>query len=164
MRNLRTIVIAGGVGLIAYAIYRYYALQFSFVKNVDYRISKIKINQITKSLISIDITMRVANYSNVNAVIKEMYLDLYINDIKVGDVQESKDIQIKSQDYTDVAFTFNIQPQLILKNVTQIFNISLALKDATVVAKGFAKLESGVIKATVPYEYKTTFKEYLNIK
>jgi LEA14-like dessication related protein len=162
--RIKTIAIAGGVGIIAYAIYRFYKLQIDFIKNIQYKVVNVKINKITKLLVSIDITMRVFNYSNIDATVKEMYLDLIVNGVKVGNVQESKDIKIKASGQTDVSFTFNINPALILTNITQIANLALSLKDATVVANGYAKIESGLLKATVPFEYKTTFKEYLNIK
>lgn len=159
--KIKTIAIVGGLGLIGFAIYRFYKFQIDFIKNIEYRIVKIKINKLSKILVSMDITMRVFNYSNIDATIKEMFLDLLINDVKVGNVQESKDIKIKASGQTDVTFTFNINPALIITNIAQIANMAIALKDATVVAKGYAKIESGLLKATVPYEYKTTFKEYL---
>lgn len=162
--KLRNIAIFGGLGVIVYAIYRFYKFQIEFIKNIEYRIVKIKINKLSKLLVSMDITMRVFNYSNIDATVKEMYLDLIINDVKVGNVQESKDIKIKASGQTDISFTFNINPALILTNIGQIANLSISLKDATIVASGYAKIESGLLKATVPYEYKTTFKEYLNIK
>ena len=92
--RIKTIAIAGGVGIIAYAIYRFYKLQIDFIKNIQYKVVNIKINKITKLLVSIDITMRVFNYSNIDATVKEMYLDLIVNGVKVGYVQESKDIKI----------------------------------------------------------------------
>lgn len=162
--RIKTIAIAGGIGIIAFAIYRFYKLQIDFIKNIQYKVVNIKINKLTKLLVSIDITMRVFNYSNIDATVKEMYLDLIVNGVKVGNVQESKDIKIKASGQTDVSFTFNINPALILTNITQIANMALSLKDATIVASGYAKIESGLLRATVPYEYKTTFKEYLNIK
>jgi LEA14-like dessication related protein len=164
MKNLKTYAIIAGAGIIGYAIYRFYKLQIDFIKNIEYRVVKIKINKLTKMLVSIDVTMRVFNYSNIDATVKEMYLDLMINDTKVGNIQEKKDIVIKASGQSDVSFTFNINPALILTNITQIANMALALKDAKIVASGYAKLESGLLRATVPFEYKTTFKEYLNIK
>ena len=77
--RIKTIAIAGGVGIIAYAIYRFYKLQIDFIKNIQYKVVNIKINKITKLLVSIDITMRVFNYSNIDATVKEMYLDLIVN-------------------------------------------------------------------------------------
>jgi LEA14-like dessication related protein len=164
IKNLRTYVILGGAGLIAFAIYKFYSTQFKLLKNIEYNLKNVKLNKITKDLISIDIIMKVNNYSNINATIKEMFLDLYINDVKVGNVQETKDILIKSGGQTDISFTFNVLPALILTNITQLLNVSLALKDAKVVATGYARMESGIIRAVVPFEYKTTIKEYLQSK
>jgi LEA14-like dessication related protein len=161
MKNIKSIVIGAGAGLIAFAIYKFYTTQVKLLKNISYKIVSIKINKLTKELVSIDFSMRVTNYSNIDATIKEMFLDLFINNVKVGNIQEAKNIVIKSNGQTDISFTFNINPALILTNITSILNFTLAMKDAAILAKGYAKMESGLVRVTVPYEYRNTFKEFI---
>jgi len=119
VKNLKTYVILGGAGLIAFGIYKFYSTQFKLLKNIEYKLKNVKFTKISKDVISIEVTMSVINYSNINATIKEMFLDLFLNGIKVGNVQESKDILIKSGGETNISFTFNILPALILTNITQ---------------------------------------------
>jgi LEA14-like dessication related protein len=164
MKGLKTVAILSGVALIGFGLYRFYKMQVDFLKNIEYKITSIKIKTMTKQLLSIDVSMRLFNYSNIDATVKEIFLDFYINGNKVGNIQESKDLIIKASGQTDVGFTFNVNPSLVLTNIANIVNMSIALKDATVEAKGYVKLESGMLRSTLPFEYKTTFKEYFNVK
>lgn len=161
MKGLRTILILSGAGMIGYAIYNFYKKQISFVKNIDYRINKIKVLKIDRQLLSIELTFRILNYSNIDAEVSEIFLDFFINDNKAGNIQESKTIIIKASGQTDVSFVFNIQPTLVFMNLANILNMSAAIKDAKIKAQGYVRLKSGMLSTTVPYEYNTTMKEYL---
>jgi hypothetical protein len=160
MKALRNIVILTGLGIIGYAIYNFYRLQIEFIKNIDYRISKIKVINLSLELLTIEVTVTVYNKSNIDAVIKEMYLDLFLNGVLIGNVQEKTDIEIKSLQSSSVSFRYNVIPSQIFKNITNIINLTLEIKDAIITANGFAKLESGIIKATIPFEYKKSVKEF----
>ena len=100
MKGLKTVAILSGVALIGFGLYRFYKMQVDFLKNIEYKITSIKIKTMTKQLLSIDVSMRLFNYSNIDATVKEIFLDFYINGNKVGNIQESKDLIIKASGQT----------------------------------------------------------------
>jgi len=94
MKSLKPILIVTGLGVIGYALYRYYLKQIDFLKDITYQVIGLKIIGISQNQVSMDITTRIYNASNVEATVNEMYLDFLINGIKVGSVNETKDILI----------------------------------------------------------------------
>jgi LEA14-like dessication related protein len=162
MKYLKPTLIISGLGIIGYALYRYYQKQLNFLQNIQYSVKKIKILNVTKEDISLEVTLKVYNASNVEATITEMFLDLYLNEIKVGTIDETKDILLLSNKTTDVAYKLSFNPQLILKNVVNLVSLTIALKDMTIRAEGYVKVKSGFISTTLPFSYKNNLKSILN--
>jgi LEA14-like dessication related protein len=162
MKYLKPTLIISGLGIIGYALYRYYQKQLNFLQNIQYSLKGLKILAVNKQEVSLEITQRVYNASNVEATVSEMFLDLYINEIKVGTIDETKDILLLGSKSTDVSYKLSFDPQLILKNVVNLVTLTVALKDMTVRASGFIKVRSGFISTTLPFEYKNNLKSLLN--
>jgi LEA14-like dessication related protein len=93
--------------------------------------------------------------------VSELYLDFLLNNVRIGQVNEVKDIVIKPQQTTDVTYRFTFDPKLVIKNVVDLITFSVAAKDMTFVAKGYAKVKSAFLKTTIPFEYKNTLKNFL---
>jgi LEA14-like dessication related protein len=164
MKNLRPILILGGLGVIGYALYRYYLKQIDFLKDITYQVVGLKVVAISANQVSMDITTRIFNASNVEATVKEMYLDFLINGIKVGSVNEVKDILILPSKSTDVTFNFKFNPRTVGQNLLDIVSLSVGAKDVVFDAKGFVKVQSSFITTTIPFEYSNNLKSLLNKK
>ena len=162
MKNLRPYFIFGGVGVIAYALYRYYTKQIGFLKNITYQVVGLKVKSITANQVSLDITTRIYNASNVEATVKEMFLDFFINDVRVGNVNEVKDILILPSQTSDITFNFSFNPRLIGKNILDILSLTLAAKDMKFDIKGYVRVKSAFIQTTLPFEYTNNLKAILN--
>ena len=154
-------MIVTGIGVIAYAIYNYYKKQLDIIKNYDYKVTGLKIVSLQKNLISLDITTRITNYSNVEAVVKQLFLDVYINGVKVGNVDENKDVFVRGNGSSDFSFRFSFDPQVVLGNIVNIVTLSVGIKDVMIELDGYVKVESGVLKATVPFNYKNNLKNLI---
>jgi LEA14-like dessication related protein len=161
MKSLKPILIVTGIGVIAYAIYNYYKKQLDIIKNYDYKVTGLKIVSLQKNLISLDITTRITNYSNVEAVVKQLFLDVYINGVKVGNVDENKDVFVRGNGSSDFSFRFSFDPQVVLGNIVNIVTLSVGIKDVMIELDGYVKVESGVLKATVPFNYKNNLKSLI---
>jgi len=161
MKGLKTISILAGLGLIGYAVYRYYLKQIDFIKDITYQVKGIKIREFSKNKVSLDITATVFNASNVDATVTQMYLDVLINGIKVGNVNEIKDIPIKPKQSTTIEFNFAFDPSLIFKNVVDLITLTIAAKDMVVDIKGYIRVKSGFLSTPLPFEYKTNLKSYI---
>jgi LEA14-like dessication related protein len=162
MKYLKPTLILTGLGIIGYALYRYYQKQLNFLQNIQYSVKGVKILNVTKEDVSIEVTLKIYNASNVEATVKEMFLDLYLNEIKVGTIDESKDILILPNKTTDLTYKLSFDPQLILKNVVNLVSLTLALKDMQVRAEGYVNVKSGFISTTIPFTYKSNLKSLLN--
>jgi LEA14-like dessication related protein len=111
-----------------------------------------------------DITTRIYNASNVEATVNEMYLDFLINGIKVGSVNETKDILILPSKTTDITFNFKFNPRIVGQNILDIISFSVGAKDVTFQAIGYVKVKSSFISTTIPFEYTNNLKSILNKK
>lgn len=164
MKNIKALYIVGGLGLIGYALYRYYLKQIDFLKDITYQVIGLKLLSVSASQVSMDITTRIYNASNVEATVKEMYLDFFINGIKVGSVNEVKDILILPAQSTDVTFNFKFNPRILGQNILDIVSLSVGSKDVVFDAKGFVKVKSSFIATTIPFEYSNNLKSILKKK
>jgi LEA14-like dessication related protein len=162
MKYLKPTLIIGGLGIIGYALYRYYQKQLNFLQNIQYSLKGFKIINVAKEAVTLEITQRIFNSSNVEANVSEMYLDLYINQIKVGTIDESKDILLLPNKSTDVSYKLTFDPQLILKNVVNLVTLTIALKDMQIKAEGYVKVKSSFISTTIPFSYKNNLKSLLS--
>lgn len=161
MNKARPYLILGGIGVIGYALYRYYMRQINFLKDITYQVVGLNVRSIKASQISLDITTRIFNASNVEAVVKEMYLDFFINGVRVGNVNEVKDIVILPSKTTDVTFNFAFNPRLIGKNIIDILSQSVSSKDLIFDVKGYIRVKSSFITTSIPFEYQNNLKSLL---
>lgn len=161
MKGLKTISILAGLGLIGYAVYRYYLKQIDFIKDITYQVTGLRIKEFKKNNVSLDISASIFNASNVEATVTQMYLDIFINGIKVGNVNEIKDIPIKPKKSTTIQFNFSFDPQLIAKNIVDLVTLSVAAKDIVIDIKGYIRVKSGFLSTPLPFEYRNNLKSYL---
>lgn len=164
MKNLRPILIFSGIAVIGYSLYRYYQRQVTFLKDITYQVVGLRIRSVTASKVSMDITTRIYNASNVEATVKEMYLDFFINGVKVGNVNEVKDIFILPSQTSDISFNFSFNPRVIGQNILDLVSLTLAAKDLVFDVKGYLKVKSAFLTSTIPFEYQNNLKSILNKK
>ena len=161
MKGLKTVSILAGLGIIGYAIYRYYMKQIDFLKDITYEVKGLKIKEFSKQKVSVDVTALIFNASNVEATVTQMYLDVYTNGVKVGNVNEIKDILIKPKQSTLIDFNFSFDPTIIAKNIVDLITISVSSKDIVINIKGYIRVKSGFLSTPLPFEYTTNLKSYL---
>jgi LEA14-like dessication related protein len=164
MKAVKPILLISGIGVIAYAIYNYYQKQFKLLADVQTTLVGLKIVSVSKTAVVLDITSRIMNVSNVEATVKQMYLDCFLNGVLVGNVNEIKDINILAGKSSDIPFRFTFNPSLILGNVVNILTLAVQLKDMKFVAKGYVKVQSNFVTTTVPFEYQSDLKSLINKK
>jgi len=161
MKYLKPALIISGLGVIGYALFRYYKKQIDFVKDIQYKISGLRIVNISKEEVTLDILMKVYNASNVEAKVTEIFLDLTMNGTKVGAINESEEFVIKPTQTTDVSYRFSFNPSLVIKNIVNILTLTVALKDVKIQADGYMKVKSGFLSTTIPFTYQNTLKNLL---
>jgi len=161
MKYLKPALIISGLGVIGYALFRYYKKQIDFVKDIQYTISGLKIVNIAKEDVTLEIFLKVYNASNVEAKVTEIFLDVIMNGTKVGSINESTEFTIKPTQTTEVSYKFSFNPSLVIKNIVNILTLTVALKDVVIVADGYMKVKSGFLSTTIPFTYQNTLKNLL---
>ena len=161
MKYLKPALIISGLGVIGYALFRYYKKQIDFVKDIQYTISGLKIVNIAKEDVTLEIFLKVYNASNVEAKVTEIFLDVMMNGTKVGSINESSEFTIMPTKTTEVSYKFSFNPSLVIKNIVNILTLTVALKDVVIVADGYMKVKSGFLSTTIPFTYQNTLKNLL---
>jgi LEA14-like dessication related protein len=164
MKLLKPILFVGGGGLIAYAIYQYYLKQKNFVEQIKYKFVGLKIVDVSKNNITLDITVNLYNGSDIEATAKKMYLDVMINDIIVGNINETKDVLIYSKKSTNFTYRFSFNPQIILKNIVDLITFTIQAKNLNFDVKGFVDIDFGIYQRKLPFTYHDNLQKILKLK
>ena len=158
MRGLKTAALVGGVGVISYALYRYYKKQLDILKELQYEIVTFRPVEIKPSKMSFDVTVKVFNPSNIQVKITEMLLDVYVNGNAVGKVNEVKDIDLNPGQTTLVSFNFAINASSLGKNLVDLITKTIASRQLVVDLKGFIRARSAFVSTSMPFEYRKQIK------
>lgn len=161
MKNYKPLLIVGGLGVIGYALWRYYKKQVDFLKDITYQVYNVRVVSITKNKVTLTIWAKIYNASNIDAIVKEMFLDFFVNGVKVGNITEEKDIRVAPMQTSLINFNFSFDPSVIGKNIVDLVSLTVKAKDVNFDLNGYVGVESGGLKATLPFEYKNNLKNLL---
>jgi LEA14-like dessication related protein len=164
MKNQKSIFILSGLIIIGYSLFRYYRKQVDFLKDITYQIVGVGIRNISLSEVTLDISAKIFNASNVEATVKEIYLDVLMNGVKVGNINEIKDILILPSQTSVVSFSFSFNPRLIAGNIVNILSLTTMLKNVIFTLQGYVKVQSSFITTTIPFEYENNLKNLIGKK
>lgn len=87
-----------------------------------------------------------------------------MNGIKVGEINEVKDITILPNKSSNISFKFSFNPREIGKNILNLITLSVAAKDIILKVDGYVVVKSGVIQSSIPFEYENNLKSLLDKK
>jgi LEA14-like dessication related protein len=164
MKKITPFFLSAGIAIIGLALYRYYKRQIDFVKDIQYQITGLNLLSITSSQVSLEIMSRIFNASNVEATVKQMFLSVEMNGVKVGEINEVKDILILPNKSSNISFKFSFNPREIGKNILNLITLTVAAKDIILNVKGYVVVKSGVIETTIPFQYDNNLKSLLEKK
>jgi LEA14-like dessication related protein len=164
MNKYSPFFIVGGISIIGYALYRYYLKQIDFVKDIQYQITGLNVLSIDSSRVSLEILSKIYNASNVEASVEQMFLEVKMNGIKVGEINEMKDIKIEPSKFTDISFVLNFNPRLLGQNILNLITLTIGAKDIVLDVTGFVKVKSGVIRASIPFKYQNNLYSLIKKK
>jgi len=152
-----------GVGVLGFVVLRYVYQQLTLLNQYTYEFVNAKINKVGLNNINFNIKMRVSNKSSINATIEEIALRIFIDNVDVGNVTETKPFTIMPNGFFLADINMDIDPRQILSNAIT-FGIDLNnLKDLPMDFQGFVRIRTGVLSRVVPVRYSTTFKEYFEL-
>lgn len=155
-------LVVSGVAVIGYALYAYAKRQASLLQDYTYKIVDFTLDDLDLQKVKGKISVLFSSKSDVEVVVQNFILDFYFNGKKVGYIEDSSEFVIPAKGMTTIPFNYTLNPQLIFSNAVDIVSYALREKDASVSVRGYAKLKSGFIGATLPISYDTTIKQILS--
>ena len=91
-----------------------------------------------------------------------MYLDVYINQVKVGYFQDAGLFTIPANGYTDIPTSVEFDPTQVISGVLQSNIFSGGIKDIQIGVSGYAQAKSSFLKVTLPIKYDSTIGEIMS--
>lgn len=150
-----------GVGLLGYGLYHYFSIQSKLLKAYDYKIISIKIKKFDISQTTVDFVLRFINKSDIEATIKDLYLDIFIENQKAGYVTNNNRFILPANGSSDIPLSFTFSPKLLINNIVSILLTGSRKKDLEFELSGFADIESGFIKKTIKINFKDVISAYI---
>lgn len=143
-------VILGGVGY-------YYYKDIQLLENITYQLIGINLQNVSPTLTTVTLDLRLFSQSTINAQVQALFLDVYINNTKVGSVQQVAPFIIPAMGYADAELNVNISPELLLGDALNLLTSGIATgSNGAVMVVGYAKVKSSFLTITVPFNYTTT--------
>lgn len=149
-KALTALAVIGGMSIFGFAIYKYFEKQIALLKQFTWKMIDFSVDTLDLQLIKGNIKFRFASTSDLEIVVSKFYLDLYVNDERVGYIEDTNTFIIPARGYTDIPFAYTLNPQLIIKNSVDIILLSTKLRDAVIKFNGYANIKSGFISTVVP--------------
>lgn len=150
--------LVGGVGLFGYALYRFYNKQVQLLKDFKWKIIGFDIKSFEGNRVTGTIDIRFSSESDIEILIKNFYLDVYLNGVYIGYIMDNRENVIPARGYNDLSFDFSLNPQFVFSNALDIITTGLSQSDTMMGLEGFIKLKSGFIGATVKIDCECSVK------
>ena len=151
-----------GIGLLAGAVYWYLKVQTNLLKDFTYKIIGFRIQDITMNNLAFTLKFRFNNQSSIEATIKKMYADVYVEGKNVGFITDSLGFIIPAKGSSDINLYFSITITNVISSLPDLITAFLTKKDLAFALKGNVTVKSGIVTATLPVEYDNTVKKYLS--
>jgi LEA14-like dessication related protein len=158
---MKKAIILLGVAGAATGIYLYYKKQVDLLMDFTYEIIGYGVETASLTQAVIKITIRVHSASKLSATVSDMNLDVYMEGVKLGNVQDVKPIVIPAMGYSDAEVKVAFSPLQIGQNAVDLIRNYTAKQDAQIRVAGYMKVKAAFINTSVPFEYTTTVKEQL---
>jgi hypothetical protein len=156
----KTLLFIGGAGVLGYSLYRYFKIQSTLLQGYEYKIAGIKVRSFKFNDLALDVDIKFTSKADIEAKINKVYLTLFLEDKEVGFVKEVKEFIIPARGSSIVPIFISINPQYVLKNLTDIVLGIGRSKDVRFRMEGYASIQSGFVRTTLPIKYQTTLKQY----
>lgn len=153
MSFAKPIIISAGVLLIVYAVYNYYIVEKGLLTNSNYQLNDVSFDSFTLDEVKLNLSCQFDNESDINITLKDLYLDIYINDNYVGYVLQSieSNINPKSSNIIPIKASINISGVLSssIPDISLLFNKG----KVNVKATGTVSVSSGFIITKMPISF-----------
>jgi LEA14-like dessication related protein len=156
MSLIKTGLIIGGVGLIAYAAYNYYKVETDLLQNSQYDITDISIQSFSTSAITLNVGLQLDNGSDINVNLQNLYLDIYLGGQNVGYIMQTIQTPIAPKSTAVIPLTGTVSLSSAFNTVTSQLGSLFSNAGLDIKVTGTVSVSSGFISTTVPVSFEKT--------
>lgn len=149
------------VGTGGYFAYRYFKQQAILLADYETELLNIKLPVVTKELVTIDFTIRIKNKSSIEATLKKLHADIYINNQNVGFVKNKQEFVIPAKGSNDLPFSLTFASKLVYDTAVGALISLIKSQDITYQLVGYVQLSSGGIGGSKDFKYNGSIKSAL---
>jgi hypothetical protein len=159
----KALLVIGGLSVLGFGLYKYFKTQAEVLKQFTWDFKSFKILKFSMDEIAIQLSIVFRSKADIEAKITQMYFDGFLDGKKVGFLSQSDTFIIPARGTTTIPLYISLNPKYVLNNI---IDLSLGIaknKDVRLTLDGFAKVESGFFKTTLPIKYDVSVREYLTL-
>lgn len=157
----KLIVIGAIVLVVGSAAYFFYSREITKLEDMDYTFEGVFIDNISTSNTAMTVLTRITSSSTIEALITNLNLDAYINDVYMGKVINNGSIIIPAKGYSDVSFEIIADNNNIKENALSLIAGAILSKDAMLTLRGTAKIKSAFLTLNTDINYTDSIKSLL---
>lgn len=148
------LVVLGGVGF-------YYFKEIQLIQNITYQLIGFNVSNLSESVSTVTLDLRLFSQSTIDAEVEALFLDVYLDNVKLGSVQQVAPFLIPARGYSDAQLLVNFSPALLVGDALNLLTGTALSGDMAVQVLGYAKIKSSFLTLTIPFTYSTTAKELM---
>lgn len=157
-----TAIILSSIAITGAGAYYFYQRQINLLKNsLTYKPIGFKIMDLSADKTSVLVKLRISSSSTLDADIKDVYVDLFLNDNYFGSVQNQGSVIIPAKGYSDIELMVTISPKSVIGDLLKLVTSIINTKDISIRINGFVKLKALFFFISTPFTYETTLKEIM---
>lgn len=158
---MKKFIIGSAIVLVIGGAIYYYYRQANLLTNLTYKLIGFHFESLSLTNSVIDLELRIWSQSTIEATIKNLDLQVFIDGVKLGNINELTPIVVPAKGYSDIGLKVSFSPLTIGQNALNLLSNYQTNKDSKILMTGFATVKSSFIETTVPFTYETTIREIL---
>jgi LEA14-like dessication related protein len=158
----RTVAVLGVLLGVAGATVYYYERQLELLRQLSFKLLSFSFGPIVTGIeTQINTVIRIYSNSTLDAQVKGLYIDVYVNGNKLGSVTGVQPFILPARGYSDAQLQILVSPDLIIGELAQLAIGFLGNQDFAINLIGFVRIQEAFLTISVPFNYATTFKQIL---
>ncbi len=158
----RVLIVLGILAAAGAGAYFYYRKQLEELENFTYNVIGINIGDYSVDHASLFLKIRITSNSTIDATIKDLSIDVFMDGQKVGNIEDTRPFIIPAKGYSDVDLTVALSPKLVLASAGKVLTSLIGQKDFAINLRGFIRIRSAFLQVSVPFSYDSSLKQLLS--
>ena len=145
-------LILGGVGVIGFALYRYFKSQVKLALEYDYNIKNFNVLSVDGDKIKVSVDFDITNKSNFEIILNSYELEFYFKDIPFGSSVSTTPIKVMPNSKFTVKATGTIDAKAVKYSALSLASDIWARKPINIQLKGNMKIKFLGINSTLNFD------------